>query len=146
MPTVRISAWDSWIGGVFTNVTRGGSSRVYGINNLGQAVGGDSLGGFIYSAGTYTSVNFPGAPNGINDLGQVVGSYTNSANQGVGFLFSGGTYTTIQVPGATETNATGINNAGEIVGWYIDTSGNVNGFLDIGGVITTLQCTAPFDP
>jgi probable HAF family extracellular repeat protein len=109
-------------------------------------VGGDSLGGFIYSAGTYTSVNFPGAPNGINDLGQVVGSYTNSANQGVGFLFSGGTYTTIQVPGATETNATGINNAGEIVGWYIDTSGNVNGFLDIGGVITTLQCTAPFDP
>jgi len=36
---------------------------------------------------------------GINDFGQVVGSY----NGNTGFLYSGGTYTTLNVPGATHT-------------------------------------------
>ena len=60
-----------------------------GINNHGLIVGhfyqatGSPLQGFIYDGSTYTVINDPNATNGtvvngINDLGQLVGSYSNS--------------------------------------------------------------------
>src|SRR5215471_3664116 len=66
--------------------------------------------------------------SGINDAGQVVGSY--DFPQG-GFLYSGGNYTPIKVPTSSalsNTIVSGINNAGQIVGYYNDADG-VHGFL-----------------
>ena len=73
---------------------------------------------------SFTTIDVPGSfstlANGINDAGQVVGTYTNSAGT-FGFLESGGSYTTIDVPGATRTEANGINDAGQVVGTYVTT-------------------------
>src|ERR1700757_4250991 len=60
-----------------------------GVNASGQVVGsyndsGGSAHGFLYSGGTYTTFNDPDAgnggdtiPDGINNLGQVVGTFIN---------------------------------------------------------------------
>src|SRR5258708_9964470 len=56
--------------------------------------------------------------SGINDTGQIVGTYADAS--GVhGFLLSGGSYTTLDAPLAPQyTIAQGINGAGQIVGLY----------------------------
>jgi probable HAF family extracellular repeat protein len=76
----------------------------YGINNAGEVVGYDqNAHGFLYSGGTYTTLDDPlgsygTRAYGINDLGQIVGSYTDSNNKTHGFIYSGGTYTTLEIP------------------------------------------------
>ena len=65
---------------------------------------------------------------GINDLGQIVGGYSDSSGAH-GFLYSDGTYTTIDDALGTSTIAYGINNAGQIAGQYTDSSGTLHGFL-----------------
>src|SRR5260370_26613654 len=56
--------------------------------------------------------------SGINDTGQIVGTYADAS--GVhGFLLSGGSYTTLDAPLAPQyTIAPGINRPGQIVGIY----------------------------
>ncbi len=77
---------------------------------------------------------------GINDLGQIVGNYTDSSGEVHGFIDNGGTYTTLHDPlGAKGTFAQGINDAGQIVGYYIDSSGTMHGFLYSGGTYTTID-------
>ena len=65
-----------------------------GINNEGQVVGfyTDSNGvahGFLYSGGTYTTIDDPSGTDtilsGINDAGQIVGWYTDATSHQVGF-------------------------------------------------------------
>ncbi len=54
----------------------------------------------------------------INDAGEMVGFFTDSANSH-GFLHSNGSFTTLDDPLAIAgTFAMGINASGEIVGWY----------------------------
>jgi probable HAF family extracellular repeat protein len=73
---------------------------------------------FLYSGGTFTNIEFPGAIStgvgGINDAGQIVGSFSDTNNIAHGFLYSGGIYTQIDVPGG----ASGINDEGQVVGTY----------------------------
>ena len=105
----------------FTTIDVPGSSlpsHTYatGINALGQIVGySDVAGAFLYDQGSYATLTVPGATNtkayGINDSGQIVGSY-----DGHGFLLDHGSYTTLDVPGSVETCAYGINSSGQIVG------------------------------
>src|SRR5262249_6007641 len=101
----------------------------YGINDFGQIVGyyGGAAGfhGFLYSGGTYVTLDDPvgtaTTAYDINNLGQIVGSYFN--NTGIhGFLYSGGTYITLDDPLAIGggTTATGINDSGQIVGYYVE--------------------------
>ena len=83
------------------------------------------LGLGIANAQSYSIFTFdpPGSTStsvmGINNSGQMVGAYQDSAG-GHSFLRSsdGVTYTTISVPGATETTVSGINNLGQVVGYY----------------------------
>src|SRR5258708_10786045 len=58
--------------------------------------------------------------SGINDTGQIVGTYADAS--GVhGFLLSGGSYTTPQAPLAPQnTLAAGINGPGQNVGNYFN--------------------------
>jgi uncharacterized membrane protein len=59
---------------------------------------------------------------GINDIGEVVGTYVDAKGRH-GFLRSSeGDFATFDVPGAQLTVAQGINNAGTIVGLYDDGS------------------------
>ena len=120
----------------------------YGINDNGDIVGhynaDGSVHGFLYSGGSYTTLDDPFGTNGtlacgINDKGQIVGFYVGASGASHGLLYSGGTYTTLDDPSATNgTFAYGINATGQIVGAYNDGSG-FHGFLDRGGSYTTVD-------
>jgi probable HAF family extracellular repeat protein len=91
----------------------------------------------------FTTLDVPGAAStgagGINNSGQVVGSYSDTSGNGHGFLWSGSVYTTLDVPGAMTTGAAGINDLGQIVGSYQNADGWNHGFLFSGGIYTTLD-------
>jgi uncharacterized membrane protein len=80
---------------------------------------------------------------GINNAGQIVGTYYNTS--GHGYLDNGGAFTSFDDPLVTNgTQANGINNVGEIVGEYIDRNGGFGlyGFVQVpfvranGGFVT----------
>jgi probable HAF family extracellular repeat protein len=119
-----------------------------GINVAGHIVGwyNGAPDGFLYINGLYATVDHPLTPSdtsvgGINDNGQIIGSYDKN---GVwhGYLLKDGTYTTIDHPSATQTILMGINNNGQIVGQYADSTGSFGrGFLcdPSGGTFTTIN-------
>jgi hypothetical protein len=71
------------------------------------------------------------SPVGINDAGQIVGTFIGRFHQQRGFLKDGDTYTILKAPGAIWTHPFGINGRGEIVGDYHDGSTN-HGFVKRG--------------
>ena len=111
--------------------------------------------GFIYSAGSYASIDAPGAttntgkgggftgtlPFGIDSAGDVVGSYTDSSGVRHGFILPAGstTPTSFDAPGANTTSQsvnfggtfpTSIDPTGTYVtGIYTDSSGLGHGFV-----------------
>jgi uncharacterized membrane protein len=93
----------------------------------------------------YTTLDHPDAvfrteAYGINDRGQIVGSYLDANINFHGFVLSKGVYTTLDdlngVVGTT--SAQGINDQGQIVGYYADNTG-VHSFLLSKGVYATLD-------
>src|SRR5437016_3376589 len=87
-------------------------TSAYDINNagLGRIVGAYSDGsvnhGFTYDGSTYTTLDDPLGTNGtqllgINNLGQIVGSYIDASGHSHGFLYSGGGFTTLDDPSGT---------------------------------------------
>jgi probable HAF family extracellular repeat protein len=131
------------------------------INNRGQIVGvysdtsrdlGDrpdsdptaptyKLRGFLRDQhGRFTRLDFPGARSsqafGINDRGQVVGEYKDSAGRFHGYLWDRGRFETIDVPGATATSAFDINVRGQILFRYGDDRGPFRGAVLSKGVFT----------
>jgi hypothetical protein len=87
--------------------------------------------------------DYPGSttsfPLGINNSGQIVGNYTDSAGVYHGYVLFDGNFTAINVPfqGAVDTEPQAINDEGDIVGdWGVE--GN-QGFELIGGVYTVIQ-------
>jgi probable HAF family extracellular repeat protein len=73
---------------------------------------------------------------GINDGGQIVGSFRDAGHKAHGFLrTAGSTFATIDAPGATETHADGINGTGQIVGLFEDAGGKAHGY-----VATPIRC------
>jgi probable HAF family extracellular repeat protein len=99
---------------------------------------------FIYSGGTYTTLDDPSAvfgtsPAALNDLGVVAGTYYDGDHTAHGFTYGDGSYTTLDDPVATNgTYITGINDTGEIVGYYADGTGT-HGFLYDNGAFSTLD-------
>jgi hypothetical protein len=119
-----------------------GSILPVGINNSDQIIGVSGNQGFIMDNGSFTYMNYPGAVQtevtDINNLGQMVGLYTDDPSDPRGskysYFYSDGTYTPITYPGATRTWAFGINDTGQIVGTY--ENGGQYGFLLENGVYT----------
>ena len=137
-------------GGFWTTLNAGETTtNAEGINNAGKVVGYYSDGtypgnhGFLYSggpSGTYSPVDYPGAPNGtiamgINTAGVIVGFYDDLNKVAHAFVDNANTYSAFDDPSA-DTSTTGrgtfansINASGRIVGTYIDSSGTHHGFL-----------------
>jgi probable HAF family extracellular repeat protein len=143
------------------------------INNRGQIVGvysdtsrdlGDrpdsdptdpnfKLRGFLLDRGRYVRLDFPGSRSsqafGINDRGQVVGEYKDTAGKFHGYLWDKGRFMTIDVPGATVTSLRAINDRGQILGTYTDERSPSRGFVLERGRYTPFdgpgaQLTFPF--
>jgi len=94
----------------------------------------------------WTTIDYPGSTstfvNGINNKGDVVGSYRDGGDLFYhGFLLSGGVFTTIDYPSAYSTSAEGINDAGDIVGTYcpVQVPCEPTGFLLHNGIMTTIR-------
>jgi uncharacterized membrane protein len=135
--------------GAFTTVDFPGASYTTadGINPKGDIVGdysttvgpcgavpGPGCHGFLFSKGTFTNIDVPGAlgttARGINPEGDIVGFYLNDTGFH-GFLFSNGAFTTIDAPDSSFTAAFSIDPEGSIVG-----SRNNDGFVLRRGVFT----------
>jgi hypothetical protein len=125
-------------GGFFSLVSVPESTQTVSrdINNKGEIAGyyTDILGhthGFIYSHQTFMNIDFPAASNtkvyGLDDLGQVVGSYVDATGQH-SFVDTSGAFVTLQ----NGFEAYGINNSGQISGTYTDQAGT-------HGSVATLQ-------
>lgn len=108
----------------------------FGINSEGTVVGAHN-GAAFFMQPNGTPQPFPGpagATNafGINDVGNVVGQFTNANGNSLGFLVRNKTksaYITIYPPSGPEiVNAQGINNFGLIVGFYVGNDGQTHGF------------------
>jgi probable HAF family extracellular repeat protein len=117
-----------------------GSAFLDGFNNRNQFTGAvcDSVTchGIIDANGVFTEFDFPHATftsgDGINDLGQVVGPYSDSAGNEHGFIYTNGHFTTIDDPSASAPFGTIpllINDLGQIAGYYFDAQGNTHPFL-----------------
>lgn len=146
--------------GTFTTIDYPGASRTWvsAINNDGTIVGNFFLDdetphGFILDAEGFHHYDVPVGYNrgttfsGLNDVGQMVGIYTDQFRGANGFLLDSGefsridyhlpyainnagqmaarlgvldhgTFTPIRYPGADATATTGINDAGQLSGWY----------------------------
>jgi uncharacterized membrane protein len=74
--------------------------------------------GFVWDRGRLTRFDIPGSlatgALGINNLGQVTGSYDDAAGHH-GFVWRRGRFTTIDAPGRAVTDAWGVNDRGQIV-------------------------------
>jgi hypothetical protein len=134
------------------DVTGAVHSQVLGINNRGDIVGAYDTGdintsiGFVWRNGRFTSFEVPGsAPGttaafGINDEGQVVGTYSDAQGNSYGFLRIGGTYRAIDLPPGGGTLATGINEDGRVVGNYFPGDGTgTQGFVYARGAASIVN-------
>lgn len=127
-------------GYVFTTIDYPGATftDVRGINNAGQIVGYTDLGGFLYSAGTFTPL--PAAPgglvvgaHGINDGGTIIGAAGPADDSyAVGFLLNGSTYTFFSYPSRTYTFPRSINAAGVVTGYAEDRDATGNSINNLG--------------
>ena len=90
-------------------------------------------------------IGVPGQPgteaSGINDAGQIVGSFIDARGVSHGFTQTlGGSFIVINGPGDFGTFADGINAVGQIVGSFYDARGIMHGFVRApGGALTTID-------
>src|SRR5262249_7580768 len=102
---------------------------------------------------TFTSLDFPGGDittaRGINDLGEIVGTYRNpSAPPRHALLIRNGKFLPLApstLLGTDYSEAFKINDRGDVVGQYIGDDGFFHGFLLSKGVVTTLDFPAASD-
>jgi uncharacterized membrane protein len=112
----------------------------YGINSRGDIVGNwdsdqSTVGhGFVFSSGHFFSIDVPGAvpdgtaATGINNRGEIVGSFIGEDGNSHGFLAEGSVFTTLDCAEAANTSVWGINSAGQIAG-TCDAAGQRLGFI-----------------
>ena len=133
-------------------VTSSGYTAANGINDAGHVAGdfetayGTGNQGFLYEGGQFTVIDDPNAgpqgtsAQGINNVDQIVGFYTDSAGMTHGFIDNNGVFTTVDDPlGVNGTLLTGINDAGQVSGYYVDANHVDHGF--VANQTTTLANT-----
>ncbi|MBZ5624415.1 MAG: right-handed parallel beta-helix repeat-containing protein [Acidobacteriia bacterium] len=94
--------------------------------------------GYFWRDGKFTSlIDFQGGKAwqfwdsiyGINDAGDMLGTYSDGRGKQRAFLRGKSGVTTFDVPGSQRTRATGMNRSGQIVGMFADGGGAQHGFL-----------------
>ena len=132
-------------------VTDLGDFSALAVNNSTTVVGSQGVKAVLLRNGVLTDITpagaFRAAPNGINDLDQVVGDASfcdlvggncvNARNRA--FLFDRGTNTVLGTLGGRDSFAWAINNAGQIAGWSnvatpTPTNGDEHAFIFQNGV------------
>ena len=106
---------------------------------------GDPQEGFLYNGETFQSVVFPGATRtsvfGVNNLGQMVGTYGPRLLQG--FVFDGNEFSTIDAFGLETRIPRAINDDGVIVGTHdfspLFPPRRTTGFILVDGEFQTIR-------
>jgi hypothetical protein len=124
--------------GIGTNI----NAQVGGIDNVGYTAGSCQTVGFsgpqslswVWALGqpaifTCPANAFNSFANAINNLGQVVGTYTIGNSQGGYVATYGNCVGAVDYAGATFTDLTGINDSGTAIGWALGTSSFAFGFF-----------------
>jgi len=116
-----------------------GAIAFYGINSAGAAAGWcinakTSLSeGFVYAGGKFTAIKFPNSSAtialGINDKGDVVGTYLDSSGAQHAFVKKDARYTSIDVTGDIDADAWDINNRGQMTVFAINSAGGYDSFV-----------------
>jgi probable HAF family extracellular repeat protein len=125
----------------------GTESMAVRINSHGDIVGSVNIAawresrGFLLKDGQYTTIEHPESAGyfgtvavGLNDHGDVAGSFTgpsNSANDFHGFALVQGQYYRIDFPGAAYTETYNINNNQSIVGGYKGSDRRMHGYVGV---------------
>jgi hypothetical protein len=102
------------------------------------------LRGFLLDRhGRFTRLDFPGSRSGqarsINDRGQVVGEYQDTAGSYHGYVWERGGFRTIDAPGAAGTSLFDSNDRGQLLGIRLQLDGTIRGFLLDRGRFTTFD-------
>jgi uncharacterized membrane protein len=138
--------------GIFTQLDVTGTTQgtlAYGINDVGQVVGGTAYteGLFVYDIATqsYTLYQYSDGGYGhltigtsINNDGTVVGYTANLAGQFIGLELKGSMLEPTRIPGAYSTQLTSINNEGTIVAIATNQSNVKRSYLDQNGTFTPI--------
>jgi uncharacterized membrane protein len=100
--------------------------------------------GFLYKGGKYTDIPGPkgataSSATAINDAGDIVGDYVDSASVTHGFLLKKGKYKTLDPPGSLGTVATGVNKKDNIVFYWINSGGTYSSSLYNGKTYKTIN-------
>ncbi|MCW3100561.1 MAG: hypothetical protein JWL77_6179 [Chthonomonadaceae bacterium] len=123
--------------GAIAGVRDGADGHVHGFVRIGSAYTTIDVPGMT-DTGAYniTEIDFPGAAgtsgtqcNGINNLGEIVGPYSDVNDHIHGWILRNGRFTQIDFPGAPASECDGINDFGTLAGQYTDNYGITHGYI-----------------
>jgi len=131
-------------------------TRAFALNNRGQIAGAYETGGprhaVLINKGHFVKVDPFGElgtnwsqAHGINDRGDLVGTYRDSSGGQHGFLLTHHLLVDIDFPGGALPDAFGINDSGTIVGDFFDSAGVLHGFEWSGGYFTQIDVPGAVD-
>ncbi len=107
--------------------------------------------GVRLEASSFAYIDVPGATDtyaaGINQSGQIVGTFKDANGHYHGFVKDGGAFITIDAPGCEDTYATAINQSGHVVGTCPNPQNSSiwTGFIKIGNAFTTIEAPRTAD-
>lgn len=116
------------------------------INNLGQIIGTDTGGAFLYDGGSAVPISYPGAQYSraldINNNGQVLGTYSMDDGTAYNYIYDNGSFKTLDLSfNGAGVLASGFNDLGDLAGSYSTGPGwaDSQGFIYSNGVFTSVD-------